>query len=335
MTPLHYTMRMTRRRCWAFIAGIWLASLAVSLPPVLGWNSIKFHVNKMICTVAWDSPQPVDRYYTLFLVTVSFLLPLVAMLWTYGCIFRAARDNSERTRRSSIVPTVPPEGGVNGDLGGASQATPINKRRRSSSVPIIRRLSQTSSRSNSLLQRREEWKTAVTSFLILFSFMLCWLPYFIVICLRSLAPSLPLHPVMSTISTVAAMFGCACNPMVYVFRSKGTRHDLKVILTRRRSFRNEAVNGFRRGGSMRSDRSDRSAEVGGITKLGEGVREKGSVFWHEDLLGNHGECHSIQEESDPPCTEDTGSSGTSTCHSAGPTDTPQMMVRSSSSLQHC
>ena len=315
VTPLHYTLRMTRRRCWAFIAGIWLASLGVSFPPLLGWNSFKFHVNKMICTVAWASPRAGDRYYTLFLVSISFVLPLVAMLWTYSCIFRAARDNSERTRRSSIVPTVQADSDP-------AQATPINKRRRSSSVPIIRRLSQTSSRSNSILQRREEWKTAVTSFLILFSFMLCWLPYFIVICIRSLAPSLQLHPVMSTISTVAAMFGCACNPMVYVFRSKGTRHDLKVILTRRRSFRNEAVQSIRRGGSMRSDRSDKSETT-------RGEREKGSVFWHEDMF-SHGECHSIQEESDPPC-EDT-CSGTTT--QSVTVATPQML-RSSPSLQQC
>ena len=315
VTPLHYTLRMTRRRCWAFIAGIWLASLGVSCPPLLGWNSFKFHVNKMICTVAWASPNSADRYYTLFLVSLSFVLPLVAMLWTYSCIFRAARDNSERTRRSSIVPTVPASDAD------PAQATPINKRRRSSSVPIIRRLSQTSSRSNSILQRREEWKTAVTSFLILFSFMLCWLPYFIVICIRSLAPALQLHPVMSTISTVAAMFGCACNPMVYVFRSKGTRHDLKVILTRRRSFRNEAVQAIRRGGSMRSDRSDKSET--------KGEREKGSVFWHEDMF-SHGECHSIQEESDPPC-EDTCSGTTTQSVSVA---TPQML-RSSPSLQQC
>ncbi|XP_076434648.1 G-protein coupled receptor 161-like [Babylonia areolata] len=285
VTPLHYNMRMTRRRCWAFIGGIWAGALAVSAPPLMGWSGIKFHVNKMICTVAWDSEKPGARYYTLFLVTVSFVVPLVAMLWTYGCIFRAARDNSERTRRSSIVPTVQAdsEGGGSSGSGsgsGLQQSTPINKRR-SSSVPIIRRLSQTSSRSNSILQRREEWKTAVTSFLILFSFMLCWLPYFIVICLRSLAPSLRLHPVMSTISTVAAMFGCACNPMVYVFRSKGTRHDLKVILTRRRSYRNEIVQtAFRRGGSMR----------GGAGGGGEGGgREKGSVFWQEELLCHPGE----------------------------------------------
>nr|KAG5700275.1 hypothetical protein BaRGS_022902 [Batillaria attramentaria] len=200
-----------------------------------------------LVVISFDRPFESDRYYTLFLVSLSFVLPLVAMLWTYSCIFRAARDNSERTRRSSIVPT------VHSDPESGSQSTPINKRRRSSSVPIIRRLSQTSSRSSSLIQRREEWKTAVTSFLVLFSFMLCWLPYFIVICIRSVAPDLQLHPVMATISTAAAMFGCACNPMVYVFRSKGTRQDLKVILTRRRSFRHESIHSsIRRGGSMRS-----------------------------------------------------------------------------------
>lgn len=269
VTPLHYTMRMTRRRCWGFIAGIWVLALVVSFPPLLGWNSVRFFVNKMICTVWWASPRPKDRYYTLFLVSLSFVLPLVAMLWTYSRIFRAARDNSERTRKSSIVPT------IQSDPDPCSQTTPVNKRR-SSAVPIIRRLSQTSSRSSSLLLRREEWKTAVTSFLILFSFMMCWLPYFIVICIRALDPSIHLHPVMSTISTVAAMFGCACNPMVYVFRSKTTRQDLRVILTRKRSFRHESVHAIRRAGSLRSERSDR------------GERD----------MYTHAECHSIQEEAD-------------------------------------
>ncbi|KAL8605055.1 hypothetical protein ACOMHN_018856 [Nucella lapillus] len=322
VTPLHYNMRMTRRRCWGFIAGIWWGALAVSSPPLVGWSSIKFHVNKMICTVAWDSPGAGARYYTLFLVTVSFLLPLLAMLWTYGCIFRAARDNRERTRRSSIVHTVQAA-----DSSEGSQSTPINKRR-SSSVPIIRRLSQTSSRSNSILQRREEWKTAVTSFLILFSFMLCWLPYFIVISIRSLAPALHLHPVMSTISTVAAMFGCACNPMVYVFRSKGTRQDLKVILTRRRSYRNEIVQTtFRRGGSMRG------GEGSGRVVGGEGAREKGSVFWQEELYNNPaGECHSIREEMGAP-GEDCSLSGSS--QGGGSTVVTPHMMRNSPSLQQC
>ena len=109
---------------------------------------------------------------------------------------------------------------------------------------------------------------------------------------------------------------------MYKRQGKGTRHDLKVILTRRRSFRNEAVQSIRRGGSMRSDRSDKSETT-------RGEREKGSVFWHEDMF-SHGECHSIQEESDPPC-EDT-CSGTTT--QSVTVATPQML-RSSPSLQQC
>lgn len=299
VTPLHYTMRMTRRRCWAFIVGIWVAAFAVSIPPLLGWNEFRFLVNKMVCTVWWSSPEPADRYYTLFLVSLSFVLPMVAMLWTYSCIFRAARDNSERTRRSSIVPTIQSEADPPACSGAivAGQCTPINKRRRSSAVPILRRLSQTSSRSSSLLMRREEWKTAVTSFLILFSFMLCWLPYFVVICIRSAAPWVPIHPVMATISTVAAMFGSACNPMVYVFRSKSARQDLRKILTRKRSFRNESINPgvVRRVGSMRSDRGERGDREGRD-------KSEGMAAAYEELF-SHGECHSIQEEGEAPCCD--------------------------------
>ncbi|GFS26021.1 tyramine receptor tyra-2-like [Elysia marginata] len=329
VTPLHYSMRLTSRRCSLLILSIWAGAIVISAPPILGWNSIVFQVDKMVCTVNWSSARAADAYYTFFLVSCSFLLPLVAMLWTYARIFRAARGNSVRARRNSVIRGSSSNGnsGHRGSVKGnpanntpesscssckiavtkqnsgsnsssdaetsikslpanssatslsQQMATPLNGRRRSSTVPIIRRLSQSSSRSSSLLWRMEEWKTAVTSFLVLSSFAVCWAPYFVVMSVEaalgastsssdkltttsiptalpsssttslpspssssssSLTSSSPSSaypdswPLISSVSIVLAMASCAVNPLVYVFRNKVFRKDLRLIVKRRR-----------------------------------------------------------------------------------------------------
>ncbi|CAL1545047.1 unnamed protein product, partial [Lymnaea stagnalis] len=206
VTPLHYSMRLTSRRCTMLIACIWVGAVVISSPPLLGWNAIEFQLDKMVCTVKWSSSQSYDRYYTFFLISFSFVLPLAAILWTYARIFRAAHGNIVRARRNSVI-RVNSAATNNSEDAVNQQNTPINSRRRSSTAPIIRRLSQ--------------------SFLVLFSFAVCWTPYFVVMAVEAgMGKSTPFSPVASHVSTVLAMFSCACNPIVYVFRSKIVRREL-------------------------------------------------------------------------------------------------------------
>ncbi|XP_050409787.1 G-protein coupled receptor 161 [Patella vulgata] len=228
VTPLHYSLLVTSQRCYLMIAGVWMVAIVSSLPPLVGWNRMEFQKNKMICTVKWSSEDTVDRYYTLFLVTVCFVLPLLGMLFAYTVIFRAARTNNERTRRSSIVPSTASDDSVQSPL--------KNGRRRSSTASILARRVSSSGRLGSLLLRREEWKAAVTSFLIVFTFITSWLPYFIVIVLESLLSKATIqHPAVGITSIILAMASCAVNPFVYVFRSKRLREEIKCILLNRRT----------------------------------------------------------------------------------------------------
>ena len=230
VTPLHYKLWVTTRRLSLAIMAVWTIAVMSSLPPLLGWNHIEFQTNKMVCTVKWANRARGDRYYTLFLVNICFVLPLIAMLWTYSVIFRAARSNSERTRKSSILPSVLVDDLIKSPLR-------IERRRSSSSTaPILIRRLSASSRSNSLLMKMEEWKAALTSFLVLFSFIVCWLPYFVVIVLESTLPETDTLPsALGTTSIVLAMLSCACNPFVYVFRSKLFQVELKDIVFNKRT----------------------------------------------------------------------------------------------------
>ena len=92
-TPLHYNMKITRRRAVTMTFTVWLVAVVLSLPPLLGWNEYTYQADKASCTVMWATPSKWDKFYTLFLVTVSFALPLFVILWGYIIIFKAARTN--------------------------------------------------------------------------------------------------------------------------------------------------------------------------------------------------------------------------------------------------
>ncbi|XP_029654227.1 G-protein coupled receptor 161-like [Octopus sinensis] len=229
ISPLHYNMRITTQRATMMIIGVWLLAIVASLPPLVGWNHFEYQPEKYSCTVLWRSPHYSDRTYTLFLSLICFVTPLMVMLWVYVVIFRAAKDNSERARRNSVIPT-------NGE---EQSQTPLRcSRRRSSTAPIIlsRKLS-TSSRTSSLLWHRDEWKAAITSMLVVSTFVVCWLPYFVIIVLESsvLLKSEDIHPFLQGAAIFLALSSCAFNPLVYVFRSKVARQELVSILHPRRS----------------------------------------------------------------------------------------------------
>lgn len=223
VTPLQYSLRITSKRSVSIIALVWSVAILCSVPPLVGWNHYKFQRQKSSCLVVSSSRDIHGRSFTFFLFTLCFVLPLFIIIWSYFVIFKAARHNSEKVRRNSTITTT---------INDISDLPLHTERRRSSAQILIHRLSTVSSRSNTFLWRREEWKTVVTSFIVLFTFILCWLLYFIVIILESFLdnPDDQLDPVLKTFSVLMAMSSCAINPLVYVFRCKIQRVELKSII---------------------------------------------------------------------------------------------------------
>lgn len=222
VTPLHYSLRVTSSRSVIMIATVWVVAILCSVPPLVGWNRYEFQRHKISCLAVSTSRDLHDRSFTMFLVTLCFILPLCVIIWAYCVIFKAARHNSEKVRRNSTITTTT----VN-DL----QELPVRIGRRGSSAQILIHRLSISNRSNSLLWRRDEWKTAVTSFMVLFTFILCWLLYFIVIILENLLKDPDqIDPALKTLSVLLAMSSCAINPLVYVFRCKIQRLEFKTIM---------------------------------------------------------------------------------------------------------
>lgn len=84
---LEYPQLRTSKKVNISIAGIWLTSALVSLPPLAGWKS--------------NSPSKEDSFpqcnlsdelgYIVYSLTISFYIPLIIILMAYGRIFVVAR----------------------------------------------------------------------------------------------------------------------------------------------------------------------------------------------------------------------------------------------------
>ncbi|XP_052799070.1 G-protein coupled receptor 161-like [Mya arenaria] len=219
--PLHYSMTMTSKRASVMIASVWFSAILCSLPPLLGWNSYEFQRYKISCMTVAYSKHHRDRSYSIFLVTVCFILPSCIIMWAYCSIFKAAKVSSEKVRRNSTISS---------GLNDYSELSLRGGRRNSSAQILMHRLI-CSSKTGSVLWRRDERKAAVTSFMVLFTFILCWLLYFIIIILECLLDDQDrIDPVVKTLSVLLALSSCAINPLVYVFRCKLQRVELKIIL---------------------------------------------------------------------------------------------------------
>ncbi|KAG1930326.1 5-hydroxytryptamine receptor 1D [Pimephales promelas] len=106
---LLYGSRCTIWRTGSVVIWIWLQAMLTSCPPLLGWSNISFVAPMYNCAVNWpNSPS-----YTVMMVSLSFLLPAMVILFCYVKIVRVARyharmihsleEHLQRNRATSVL----------------------------------------------------------------------------------------------------------------------------------------------------------------------------------------------------------------------------------------
>lgn len=97
--PINYAQKRTVERVLMLIGGVWILSLVISSPPLIGWNDWPevFDSEKDPCTL---NSNPGYRVYS---ALGSFFIPLIIMTIVYIEIFIATRRRlRERARASRI-----------------------------------------------------------------------------------------------------------------------------------------------------------------------------------------------------------------------------------------
>ncbi|XP_027702181.1 melanopsin isoform X5 [Vombatus ursinus] len=93
--PLASIGVISKKKTGLILIGVWLYSLAWSLPPFFGWSA--YVPEGLLTSCSWDYTTftPSVRAYTMLLFCFVFFIPLIVIIYCYIFIFRAIRDTNK------------------------------------------------------------------------------------------------------------------------------------------------------------------------------------------------------------------------------------------------
>ena len=198
-----YPASFTPKKSILFAGVVWLISLLLSLPPLLGWAEYRYIPGKSYCFVSWPS----DVYYMYFMLTICFFGPLTIMCLSYFNILKFTREAKRRVDQHRDIKTQQEKQ--------TKQENEICSYERSK-----RRFRMT----------QEEIKITNTLLIVVACFMACWAPFAITMFIDVYYP----HPLPRAIDIGTLLLGYAnsmCNPVVYGIRNQAFRSELVRLVT--------------------------------------------------------------------------------------------------------
>lgn len=219
--PLRYSALVTKRRARAAVVLVWVVSAAVSFAPIMSkWWRVgadaeaqRCHSNPRCCAFATNMP------YALLSSSVSFYLPLLVMLFVYARVFVVATRQLRLLRRE--LGRFPPEESPPA-LPRSLSSSPAGPCASPAGVPSYGR------QPARLLPLREH-RALRTLGLIMGTFTLCWLPFFVANVLRALGgPSLVPNRAFLALNWLGYA-NSAFNPLIYC-RSPDFRSAFRRLL---------------------------------------------------------------------------------------------------------
>ncbi|XP_032960744.1 beta-3 adrenergic receptor isoform X2 [Rhinolophus ferrumequinum] len=221
--PLRYSALVTKRRARAAVVLVWVVSAAVSFAPIMSkWWRVgadaeaqRCHSNPRCCAFATNMP------YALLSSSVSFYLPLLVMLFVYARVFVVATRQLRLLRRE--LGRFPPEESPPA-LSRCLSSSPAGPCAPPAGLPSYGR------QPARLLPLREH-RALRTLGLIMGTFTLCWLPFFVANVMRALGgPSLVPNRAFLALNWLGYA-NSAFNPLIYC-RSPDFRSAFRRLLCR-------------------------------------------------------------------------------------------------------
>jgi 5-hydroxytryptamine receptor 7 len=203
--PLEYGVKRTPRRMMLCVALVWLGAACISLPPLLILGNVHGTEESPDCMVSQNFG------YQIYATVGAFYFPLGVMLFVYYQIFKAARRIVMDEKRAQTRL----EGAMNNGVPQQTQEKPIN----TIGSPHQKKLR---------FQLAKERKASTTLGIIMSSFVLCWLPFFILALVKPITGAEFL-----TLSSIFLWLGYAnslLNPIIYATLNRDFRKPFQEIL---------------------------------------------------------------------------------------------------------
>ncbi|XP_046798747.1 melanopsin isoform X1 [Gallus gallus] len=176
--PLASVRVMSKKKALIILVGVWLYSLAWSLPPFFGWSA--YVPEGLLTSCSWDymTFTPSVRAYTMLLFCFVFFIPLIAIIYSYVFIFEAIKKANK---------SVQTFGCKHGN----------------------RELQKQYHR------MKNEWKLAKIALIVILLYVISWSPYSVVALVAFAGYSHVLTPFMNSVPAVIAKASAIHNPIIY------------------------------------------------------------------------------------------------------------------------
>ncbi|XP_049943409.1 pinopsin-like [Schistocerca serialis cubense] len=93
--------RLSRRGAALLVAAIWLYSLLLTAPPLLGWGDYVHEAANISCSVNWESRTLGATSYIVFLFAMGLVVPVAVISFSYLNIVRTLKKNTLRSGRAT------------------------------------------------------------------------------------------------------------------------------------------------------------------------------------------------------------------------------------------
>ncbi|KFW63721.1 5-hydroxytryptamine receptor 1A, partial [Pygoscelis adeliae] len=218
--PIDYLNKRTPRRAAVLISLTWLIGFLISIPPMLCWRTAEDRLNPDACTISRD------RGYTIYSTFGAFYIPLLLMLVLYGRIFKAARFRIHKTGEDGAALEI-----IEVQHCNSSSKTHLplpSEACGSPPPPSFERRNEKNTEAKRRMALSRERKTVKTLGIIMGTFILCWLPFFIVELVQPFCGSKCYTP--KWLVAVVNWLGYSnslLNPIIYAYFNKDFQSHFK------------------------------------------------------------------------------------------------------------
>ncbi|TRY95929.1 hypothetical protein DNTS_017259 [Danionella cerebrum] len=196
--PLRYSSMATGRRAMVAVAALWALSAAISVGPLFGWRE-PMPDDDSVCRVNEDPG------YAIFSAACSFYVPLAVILAMYCRVYVVARH---KTRAMS-------KGGQTNGITENGVTLRIHCRNFQHDTEEAPHSKHPHFAFMRLLKFSQEKKAAKTLGIVVGCFVLCWLPFFLVLPISSIFPSHRPPDSVFKITFWLGYFNSCLNPIIY------------------------------------------------------------------------------------------------------------------------
>ncbi|XP_077161914.1 alpha-1A adrenergic receptor isoform X1 [Paroedura picta] len=211
--PLRYPAIVTEKRGLLALLSVWALSLVISIGPLFGWKQPAPDDEK-ICLINTDPG------YVLFSALGSFYLPLIIILVMYCRVYVVAKRESkglscglktEKSHSEEVTLRIHRKNTTD-----SSRSTPSAKHKSHFSVR--------------LLKFSREKKAAKTLGIVVGCFILCWLPFFLIMPIGSFFPASKPSDTVFKIAFWLGYLNSCINPIIYPCSSQEFQKAFQNVL---------------------------------------------------------------------------------------------------------